>query len=87
MCVEVALVRILSSSLGFHDHVDPERFDEPVVRERAARCVSSPDRVLIVAVATGLVVGQWVAVVRRPPDMATELYVDDLAVAPAFRMR
>jgi aminoglycoside 6'-N-acetyltransferase I len=85
--VEATIVRVQAESLAVLENVDPECFDEPVDPERAARCVASPDAILIVAVAAGTVVGQCLAAIHRHPDKATELYIDDLAVSPAFRRR
>lgn len=82
--MDVTLVRVDSGNLSVLERVDPECFDEPIDMARAARCVSSPDALLVVAVAGGLVVGQCLAAIHRHPDKATELYVDDLAVAPMF---
>lgn len=85
LAMPVALFRVQPSNVALLENVDPECFDEPIVMERAARCVASPDAVLVVAVADGLVVGQCLAAIHRHPDKPTELYIDDLAVAPSFR--
>ena len=42
---------------------------------------------MIVAVAAGEVIGQVAAVVHRHPDKPTELYIDEVGVAPAFQRR
>lgn len=83
--MEVSVVRVSPSNLAVLEHYDPECFDEPIDLVRAARCVASPDAVLMVAVAAGRVVGQCLAVIHRHPDKPTEVYLDDLAVAPEFR--
>ena len=44
-----------------------------------------PRRVLVVAVVDRLVIGQCLARLHRHPDKATDLYVDDLAISPAYR--
>lgn len=83
--MEVTLVRVQAANLSILERVDAECFDEPIDMGRAARCVASADAVLVVAVADGLVRGQCLAAIHRHPDKATELYIDDLAVALAFR--
>jgi aminoglycoside 6'-N-acetyltransferase I len=85
--VQVQVIRVQPTNLEVLDRVDPECFDEPIDRGRAARCVASPDVVLVVAVADGLVVGQCLAAIHRHPDKETELYIDDLAVSPAYQRR
>lgn len=85
--MQVELVRVQPTDLAVLERVDPECFDEPIDPARAARCVASPDVVLMVAVVDGLVIGQCLAVIHRHPDKATELYIDDLAVSPAYQRR
>jgi aminoglycoside 6'-N-acetyltransferase I len=80
--VQVEIVRVQPDNLALLDRVDPECFDEPTDRARAARCVASPDVVLVVAVVDGLVIGQCLARIHRHPDKPTSVYVDDLAVSP-----
>ncbi len=40
---------------------------------------------MVVALSKERVVGQTLAVIHRHPDKPTELYIDDLGVAPAFQ--
>jgi ribosomal protein S18 acetylase RimI-like enzyme len=42
---------------------------------------------MIVALAGNEVVGQCAAVIHRHPDKATELYIDEVGVTPAFTRR
>jgi|SRR5882672_8437971 len=85
--MDVTIARVRAANVGVLDNVDAECFDEPIDRQRAARCVASDDVVLVVALAEAMVVGQCLAMVHRHPDKETELYIDDLAVSPAFRRR
>jgi ribosomal protein S18 acetylase RimI-like enzyme len=62
-------------------------FDEPMQTERLAAYLAAPDHHLVVAIHDGTVVGQLAAVIHRHPDQATELYIDNLGVAPAFQRR
>lgn len=83
--MQVEIVRVQPDNLAVLDRVDPECFDAPIDPSRAARCVASPDVVLVVAVVNGMVIGQCLARLHRHPDKATDLYVDDLAVSPVYQ--
>lgn len=80
----VDIVRLDSGNADLLDQVD-DVFDEAIVPERVAAYVAQLNHIMMVAVAEGRVIGQVLAVVHRHPDKATELYVDDLAVAPSFQ--
>ena len=67
--------------------VAPEVFDEPVRPERTAAYLAEPSHLMLVALEDGLVVGQCAAVIHRHPDKATELYVDEVGVSPAWQRR
>ncbi len=60
-------------------------FDEPVRPDRLAAYLNEPGHFMIVALADGVVVGQCAAVIHRHPDKVSELYVDEVGVAPAFQ--
>lgn len=59
-------------------------FDEPVRPNRLAAYLASPGHFMIVAVVDGMVVGQCAAVIHRHPDKVSELYIDEVGVAPPF---
>lgn len=42
---------------------------------------------MIVAIVDEIVVGQCAAVVHRHPDKMSELYIDEIGVAPAFQRK
>ena len=66
------------------DRVAPDVFDHPVERHQLTHYLATPGHHLMVAIANGEVVGQVAAVVHRHPDgRPTELYIDEVAVAPA----
>lgn len=69
------------------DRVDPEVFDEPVDPDRLAAYLREPGHLLLVALDGDLVVGQCAAVIHRHPDKVTELYVDEVGVAPSHHRR
>ncbi|WP_292322384.1 N-acetyltransferase [Mesorhizobium sp.] len=60
-------------------------FDEPVRPDRLAAHLASPGHFMIVAIVDQIVVGQCAAVIHRHPDKVSELYIDEVGVAPAFQ--
>ncbi|RWK31297.1 GNAT family N-acetyltransferase [Mesorhizobium sp.] len=60
-------------------------FDEPVRPDRLTAYLASPGHFMIVALADRIVVGQCAAVIHRHPDKVSELYIDEVGVAPAFQ--
>ncbi|MBZ9908934.1 GNAT family N-acetyltransferase [Mesorhizobium sp. BR115XR7A] len=60
-------------------------FDQPVRPDRLASYLAQSGHFMIVALAEDVVVGQCAAVMHRHPDKATELYVDEVGVSPAFQ--
>ena len=80
--------RRLTADDGFVlDSVAEDVFDEPIVAKRLAAYLTDPNHVMIVAIAGERVVGQCAAVIHRHPDKATELYIDEIGVAPEFKRR
>jgi ribosomal protein S18 acetylase RimI-like enzyme len=65
--------------------VEPDVFDGPVVPERLAAYLASPEHLMVLALSAGEVVGQVAAVIHRHPDLPTELYIDNLGVTPALQ--
>ncbi|MER8408047.1 GNAT family N-acetyltransferase [Mesorhizobium sp. M0185] len=62
-----------------------EVFDEPVRPDRLSAYLAEPCHFMVVALADGIVVGQCAAVIHRHPDKVSELYIDEVGVAPAFQ--
>ena len=85
MNVEIKLLK--PGDEGVLDHVAGDVFDGPVERSRTTACLAQPGHHMIVAIADGKVVGQCAAVIHRHPDKVTELYIDEVGVAPAFQRR
>ena len=59
-------------------------FDEPIDPARLAAYLAEPGHHMIVALRDGEVVAQCAAVLHRHPDKVTELYIDEVGVAPAL---
>jgi aminoglycoside 6'-N-acetyltransferase I len=66
-------------------NVAEEVFDDPVDPARVAAYLAEPGHHMFVALHQGVVVAQAAAVVHRHPDKPTELYVDEVGVAPTCR--
>jgi ribosomal protein S18 acetylase RimI-like enzyme len=62
-------------------------FDEPIDPCRLAAYLAEPGHHMLVALHDGEVVAQLAAVVHRHPDKPTELYIDEVGVAPPFQRR
>ena len=58
--------------------------DEPVDPARVAAYLAEPGHHMIVALKDGEIVGQCAAIIHRHPDKVTELYIDEVGVAPAL---
>lgn len=83
--MDIRVVRLTAANTGLLDRVADDVFDEDIVAERLAAYLAHGTNLMFLAVAGDLVVGQVAAVIHRHPDQPTELYVDNLGVAPAFQ--
>ena len=85
--MDVEIRRLLPDDAALLERVAVEVFDEPVDPKRVAAYLIEPGHFMIVALAGNEVVGQCAAVIHRHPDKATELYIDEVGVTPAFTRR
>jgi len=85
--MEIAIRRIGRGDSGRFDRVADEVFDEAVDHRRLLAYLAEPGHLMVVALRGGEVIGQVAAVVHRHPDKPTELYIDEVGVAPAFQRR
>lgn len=83
----VEIVRIAGGNIARLGNVAADVFDRDIDRRLTAQWLASPDVLLVVAIAAGLVVGQVQAAILHHPDQPSELYVDNLGVAPAWQRR
>lgn len=68
------------------ERVAADVFDHPIERRQLSHYLATPGHHLMVAIVDGEVVGQVAAVVHLHPDgRPTELYIDEVAVAPALQ--
>jgi ribosomal protein S18 acetylase RimI-like enzyme len=84
MTIEIR--RFNSADAAAFDAVADDVFDHPIDRRRLAAYLAAPGHHFIGALADGRLIGQLAAVVHLHPDLRpTELYIDELAVAPSFQ--
>lgn len=84
---EIAILRLDEANAGLLDTVADDVFDDVVDPARLAAYIAQPGHLMTVALAGGRVIGQCQAVIHRHVDQPTELYIDNLGVAEAFRRR
>lgn len=84
--MSVEIRRVGPGDEGLFERVADDVFDYAVDRDVLAAYLATPGHLFVVALAEGEVVGQVAAVVHKHPDLRPlELYIDEVAVAPAFR--
>lgn len=81
-------IRFLSAAdLGVLDRVDPDVFDNPVRRELAAEYLASTANLLVVAIASGTVVGMASAIAYVHPDKPRQLFINEVGVSQGVQRR
>jgi len=85
--MNIVLRRLTAGDAFVLDSVAEDVFDGPIDAERLAAYLAEPSHVMMVAMAGERVIGQCVAVVHRHPDKASELYIDEIGVAPEFKRK
>ena len=83
--MSVDIVRLTAANATLLTRVAADVFDEPVDPARLAAYVAENSHLMLVAVSDGAVVAQCAAVIHHHPDKATELYIDEVGVSPAFQ--
>ncbi|MGD9739938.1 MAG: N-acetyltransferase family protein [Bauldia sp.] len=83
----ITIRRLGPDDATFLDRIAAEVFDEPVRPGRVAAYLREPNHMMVVAIDGDLVVGQCAGVVHRHPDKMTELYIDEVGVAPTHHRR
>jgi ribosomal protein S18 acetylase RimI-like enzyme len=84
---KVEIRRLGPGDASVLDRVAEDVFDEPLNKKRLAIYLREPNHLLFVAVRDGEVVGQARGMIHLHPDMADELYIDNLGVTPALQRR
>ena len=84
MSVEIRRAR--PGDEGLFERIADDVFDNAVDLDVLAAYLATPGHHFVIAVADGVVVGQVAAVLHKHADLRpVELYIDEVAVAPAFR--
>ena len=79
--------RLTLADAALLDHVADGVFDEAIDPERVAAYLSEPGHLMLVALLDNEIVGQVAAVIHRHPDKPSELYIDEVGVAPLLQRR
>jgi ribosomal protein S18 acetylase RimI-like enzyme len=80
--------RLSPGDAASFDRVAEGVFDHAIDRDHVTAYLATPGHYLIAAFADGEMVGQLAAVLHRHPDRRpTELYIDELGIAPPFQRR
>jgi ribosomal protein S18 acetylase RimI-like enzyme len=86
MTIEIR--RLGADDVAAFDRVAEGVFDHAIDHAGLAAYLATPGHHFIAAFADGEMVGQLAAVLHRHPDRRpTELYIDELGVAPSFQRR
>lgn len=81
----IRIFRVTLQTATCLTQVDPDVFDAEIDPDRTVAFLSDPSHLMAVAQADDLVVGQIRAMIHRQPDGPTQLYIDNLGVAPAWQ--
>jgi aminoglycoside 6'-N-acetyltransferase I len=83
--MDIGVRRLTFDDTAILHRVAVDVFDEPVNAKRLAAYLAEPGHLMIVVLAGDEVVAQCAAVIHRHPDKPTELYIDEVGVAPTFQ--
>jgi aminoglycoside 6'-N-acetyltransferase I len=83
----ITTCRLTRDTAGLLETVADEVFDSEIDAQRLATYLESPGHLMIVAVCGQQVIGQVAAYVHRHPDQTSDVYIDNLGVAPPFQRR
>ncbi|TCS17327.1 GNAT family N-acetyltransferase [Caulobacter sp. BK020] len=79
--------RLTRETAGLLENIADEVFDDEISVQRLKAYLESPGHLMILAVCGKQVIGQIAAYVHRHPDQASDVYIDNLGVAPPFQRR
>ena len=77
----VEIVAVTVANHGLLDRLDPDVFDEPIVRHRLTRYLAEPGHFMLVAVEDDEVIGMCTSMIHRHADKPDDLYIDEVGVA------
>jgi ribosomal protein S18 acetylase RimI-like enzyme len=82
---ELEIRQVKRGDKALFERVAAGVFDEPIDPRRLIAYLAEPCHHMLVALHDGEVVAQLAAIVHRHPDKPTELYIDEVGVAPTFQ--
>lgn len=86
--MKIEIRRVMHGDEALFDRIAPDVFDYAIDVKRLADYLTEPGHLLVVALHEGQIIGQCAAVIHKHPDAkATELYIDEVGVTPAFQRR
>lgn len=85
--VQVEIHRVTAANVGDLADVHSDIFDSEIDPARLAAFVDDPHHLLVIARTGTLVVGQIRGIIHLQPDGGSQLYIDNLGVAPELRRR
>ncbi|EJC83294.1 acetyltransferase [Rhizobium leguminosarum bv. trifolii WSM2297] len=83
----ITTCRLTPDTAWLLENIAEEVFDEEISPQRLATYLELPGHLMILAVYGKQVIGQVAAYVHCHPDQASDVYIDNLGVAPAFQRR
>lgn len=85
--MDIRILRAAPDTAHLLNRIAEDVFDHAVDHQRLAAYLADPMRLLALAIAGDIVVGQCAATLMRHVDKGDELYLDNLGVTPAFHRR
>lgn len=83
--MDTRISRVTSANASLLAHTDPDVFDAAIDPAALAAFLASDRHLLVIAHTPALVVGQLRAMINLQPDGPSQLYIDNLGVAPAYQ--
>ncbi|MGO7969092.1 GNAT family N-acetyltransferase, partial [Rhizobium ruizarguesonis] len=83
----ITTCRLTRDTVGLLEKIAEEVFDQEINAQRLATYLKSSGHLMIIAVCEKQVIGQIAAYVHSNPDRASDVYIDNLGVAPPFQRR
>ena len=83
--MQIKTIRITRENAACLDQVAADVFDATPSAANLDAYLSAANHALFVAIAKGVVIGQVRGVLHLQPDQPTELYIDNLGVAPDLK--
>ncbi|MBY5348482.1 GNAT family N-acetyltransferase [Rhizobium leguminosarum] len=83
----ITTCRLTRDTVGLLESIAEEVFDQEINAQRLATYLKSSGHLMIIAVCENQIIGQIAAYVHNHPDRASDVYIDNLGVAPPFQRR